>query len=202
MYNISNSCLLISGRTAFVASSLALTAIGTYISTQTSNLNSSRCLSSDRDCSFYSRCLENAIPCGENGYATGFGTKYCTKFSQNSSKFSPKGQTWMWNTMSCLQKVLEPIANKDTNISMNCSQIKEFAYNSHPNCYVISTPGGVCLLPVTDWVELVKIVEIDMPALKQAVSVAKSCGKVYYGKILATTKTLYASLHDKLHSIV
>ncbi|OXA40201.1 Speckle-type POZ protein [Folsomia candida] len=180
-------------KTALPASSHAPRAnTVTHTSTQTSR----KCLSHQRDCSFYSRCLEKSIPCGENGYATGWGDKYCTKFVRNVSKFSPMGQTWMWSAMSCLQRALEPIANGE--VSMNCSQITEFAYTSHPDCYIVSTPGGVCLLPFTDWVELVGSIEINVLVVKQMVITAIFCGKVYYGKIMATMKTVYASLNSKL----
>ncbi|OXA40222.1 hypothetical protein Fcan01_25059, partial [Folsomia candida] len=179
-------------KTAFHTSSRAPSANTVTHTTQTSG----RCLSYEWDCSFYSRCLEKSIPCGKDGYATGFGDKYCTKFVKNLSKFSPMGQTWMFRTMSCLQRTLEPIANGE--VSMNCSQIAEFAYTSHPDCYAVSTPGGVCLLPFTDWVELVGSIEINVLVVKQMVITTIFCGKVYYGKIMATMKTVYASLNSKL----
>ncbi|OXA40396.1 uncharacterized protein LOC118439352 [Folsomia candida] len=176
-------------QTAFDITSLDLeSANTTKISAQTL----SRCVSYERDCSFYSRCLEKAIPCGAQGYATGYGEKYCIIFTKNVSKFTRKGQIWIWSTMSCLQRALEPIANRD--VSMNCSKIAEVAHRSHPICYVVSTPGGVCLLPFADWAELFRIVKIDTFALKQLAIITKFCGNVYYGQILAAMKTLYGQL--------
>lgn len=34
-------------------------------------------LANDGDCSFYSQCVENKIPCGINGYALSYGDKFC-----------------------------------------------------------------------------------------------------------------------------
>lgn len=56
-------------------------------------------------CLYYSQCLENKIQCGGNGYAKGYGEKYCLKFLENE-KLSDKGKEWRNVTMSCLQQSL------------------------------------------------------------------------------------------------
>lgn len=34
------------------------------------------------NCNFYSQCVEKRVPCGPNGYALGYGGKYCVKFGE------------------------------------------------------------------------------------------------------------------------
>src|SRR5437660_11912620 len=57
-------------------------------------------------CSFYSDCLESRLNCGPSGYPIGYGLNYCNKFSAARSKMSAAGQTWVTNTMLCLQRDL------------------------------------------------------------------------------------------------
>ena len=45
-----------------------------------------------RHCGFYSACLERALPCGEQGYALGFGERYCTRSAtRRSASRAPPG---------------------------------------------------------------------------------------------------------------
>lgn len=132
----------------------------------TATANSQLCLPIDQDCSFYSRCLEEAVPCGPNGYALGFGLPYCTKFKENYSRFSPAGRIWIWSTMHCLQETLVPVANGE--VTMTCDEIHSFAFASHSVCY--TQPGSsICNLPFTDWILLFVMIsqELDDPATWQ-----------------------------------
>ena len=40
----------------------------------------------ERDCDFYVDCLEKHIPCGDNGYALGFGDRLCHRFGDAARK--------------------------------------------------------------------------------------------------------------------
>ncbi|CAF1293351.1 unnamed protein product [Adineta steineri] len=109
-----------------------------------------------QSCAFYSDCMEEKVACGPNGYALGYGMKYCMKFSNTLQSFSPRGQRWIWDTMNCLQKTLvSPLKNCEN----NCSILRKTAFDSHPGCYVKS---GVCELPAFDWITIASIVGKDI----------------------------------------
>ncbi|UJR11237.1 hypothetical protein I4U23_015419 [Adineta vaga] len=123
-------------------------------------------------CAFYSDCMEEKVSCGANGYALGYGMKYCMKFTHNLKTFSPRGQRWIGKTMNCLQKSLvSPLENCEK----NCSILQKIAFNSHPRCYV---KGGVCELPVFDWITIASIVGKDLftaDGLIQALKTLPQC---------------------------
>lgn len=69
------------------------------------------------NCSFYSMCVEKRVPCGPNGYALGYGGKYCIKFTENADEFSKdvrKELPWLYVCthavlsirLSCLNRVV------------------------------------------------------------------------------------------------
>ena len=96
-------------------------------------------------CNWYPNCLERVHPCGPDGYALGYGFKYCTLFeAANASVLSPRGLAWRDLTLVCLQEALLPLLNR----SITCPDILSFAYETHPICY---TQSGVCHLPASDW---------------------------------------------------
>lgn len=154
---------------------LFITSIVLFALTVTNATNSQSCLPVHRDCSFYSRCLEAAVPCGPNGYALGFGLPYCTKFQDNYDRFSPRGQIWMWSTMTCLQNYLIPIANGQK--TATCTEIHSFAFASHSVCY--TQPGSsICDLPFSDWTLLFVMIsqELNDPATwQQMLEVLRIC---------------------------
>ena len=47
-----------------------------------SSVNETECanLAASGNCSFYNVCIEAVVPCGPNGYAQGYGGKYCERF--------------------------------------------------------------------------------------------------------------------------
>lgn len=106
-----------------------------------------------RHCGFYSACLERALPCGEQGYALGFGERYCTAF--RSSSLSEKGTAWATGVMGCLQKKLVArvaqagaFATKAESAPV-CSAILEEAFATHPACYT-DPAHSICFLPPSD----------------------------------------------------
>ena len=44
------------------------------------------------DCRFYSECVESRIPCGAEGYALGYGLKYCNRFDQHRDIFNDEAR--------------------------------------------------------------------------------------------------------------
>lgn len=108
-------------------------------------------------CGFYVECLENFYPCGVNGYAIGYGYKYCNRFSSDnmSECMDDAGDEWVNSTLSCLQQALLPITESNDTSDFSCRSIKVDAFDSHSICY---TGGGlpsplepsVCFLPYSD----------------------------------------------------
>ena len=45
-------------------------------------------LAESGDCTFYSSCVENRIPCGELGYALNYGKRYCEAFGVHNNHFT------------------------------------------------------------------------------------------------------------------
>lgn len=92
----------------------------------TANTNCSQYIGT---CDYYS-CLESYNKCGDKGYYLNFGLHYCKKYVQSEAEYSDNGQTFLNNIRSCLQEKLE-----EQNILPDCSHIKEFAVNTHKQCY-------------------------------------------------------------------
>ncbi|KAL4446467.1 hypothetical protein ABPG74_001208 [Tetrahymena malaccensis] len=95
----------------------------------------------NKDCGWYTNCLENAYNCGSDGYPVGYGYKYCSRFVEKYNNFSAPAKKWIDGTLSCLKTSL-----KDTLINNNkytCDNVKKIAFDSHPKCYV---ENGFCEL--------------------------------------------------------
>lgn len=126
-------------------------------------------------CDYYSQCLEKAIPCGANGYALGYGQRYCQRFLKES-RFSGKGEIWRDATLICLQREL---AFRDWGSDpFTCREIKDFAFDSHPVCY--TQPGvTVCDLGVSDLNLIFTTIDgpdlLSLRGIKQIKAVAKIC---------------------------
>ncbi|TRM58832.1 hypothetical protein BD626DRAFT_437887 [Schizophyllum amplum] len=138
------------------------------------------CADPPRDnCSFYSQCLEARFHCGPDGYPLGYGLKYCTKFGDEREKLSEKGQTWMLDTMYCLQHKLVPEAVGASNVT--CDQLEDKAFETHSDCYVQS---GLCTLSAVDWLAIVDIVQLptlfqSWDAFKETLEAGGDCLEFY-----------------------
>ncbi len=110
-------------------------------------------------CGFYARCVDGVLPCGDGGYALGFGEKFCTAF--RGTALSPRGQAWMRSTMLCLQRALVPAEStggfsSDTGTPARgsareaaCTTLFDRAFASHPGCYT-APENSICTLPASD----------------------------------------------------
>ncbi|KAL4895256.1 hypothetical protein BDV59DRAFT_173550 [Aspergillus ambiguus] len=130
-------------------------------------------------CTFYSSCLEGQFHCGSDGYPIGYGLHYCKAFTDTTSELSTDGQAWVTKTMLCLQRALVPYGTGTK--STTCSGLKEYAFGTHPGCYVDS---GVCALPPTDWAIIVDTVSLpelfgSWDALKATFQTAGGCTEFY-----------------------
>lgn len=138
------------------------------------------CTDPPRDnCSFYASCLETRYHCGPSGYPIGYGQKYCQKFSDERSLLSSKGQTWMIDTMHCLQEALVPDVTRSA--TETCEELSDKAFGTHARCYLSS---GLCDLPPEDWAAIVEIVDFktlfqSWDAFKASVEAASGCLQFY-----------------------
>lgn len=53
-----------------------------------SDTDSCEAMAVSGNCDFYSQCVEKRVPCGPDGYALGYGGKYCIKFGQDIDCFN------------------------------------------------------------------------------------------------------------------
>ncbi len=110
-----------------------------------------------RNCAHYAQCVDAAIACGENGYALGFGERYCNAFRRTD--FSEKGVAWVDSVMLCLQRALVPEveaatqgfahANRAPAPAATCSALLDTAFATHPACYT-QPEASICFLPPSD----------------------------------------------------
>ncbi|KAF8069041.1 hypothetical protein FPV67DRAFT_1102693 [Lyophyllum atratum] len=130
-------------------------------------------------CAFYADCLESKYNCGLDGYPIGYGQHFCEKFRTDRTELSTAGQEWMLNTMLCLQRTLIPEATSAAGVT--CASLEMKAFASHGRCYVES---GLCTLPPTDWLAIVRIVEIktvfaSKDSLLATLSAGEGCLELY-----------------------
>jgi len=136
-------------------------------------------------CGFYSRCIEAHFPCGDDGYALGYGMKYCQRFSQYEGCDDDDWKSWVNSTLVCLQRSLVPVYDADCS-SLSCNGIKSTAFDSHPTCYtgggdVAPVDPSICFLPIKDQACVLKIIDpkdlIHPADIKQELATAEICVK-------------------------
>jgi len=148
-----------------------------------------------KSCDFYKKCVENTKGCGVNGYAIGYGDKYCNRFLKGTFS-ATKGKLWVKSTLLCLQNELVPVLN--TIDKYNCSDISNYAFDSHPKCYLNPVSNNsdisVCWLPLKDLRQIFKVIDfkdmISRKALKQEKIVAKACAKKIIRKWFTGRKSI------------
>ena len=145
------------------------------INCQSDPMCESNCMNPpQRSCLFYTNCMEKKVSCGSYGYAINYGFKYCNKYARKIDLFTSNGQTWVYETMNCLQRALVTPLKQCEN---NCETLKDLAFASHPKCYIYSG-SGVCTLDWSDWIQIMLIVSKDLTSvasLKQALQTFAGC---------------------------
>ena len=115
-------------------------------------------------CGFYSACLERALPCGEEGYALGFGERFCT--ASRNADLSDKGRSWAVGVMACLQHALVPRVLQAGAFTTEpaspavCSALFEEGFATHPACYT-HPDHSICFLPPGDLKAILGIIGVD-----------------------------------------
>lgn len=141
-----------------------------------------------QSCSFYRECLEETHQCGNSGYALAYGEKYCYRFLTIENRLSEEGKLFNQLTRSCLQRKLIPVLNLDFQKLIQiekplCTEILDFAFDSHPDCYT-EHDHSICFLnPVTDLPVIFSQYKtkdlLTQKSMKQMLQVAGSCiGKI------------------------
>lgn len=88
------------------------------------------------NCEFYRGCLEARVACGPEGYALGFGEAYCEVFLSIEAETSdPDDKAWYSTVRACLQDALVPLVCEAQ--VPTCEDISAFAFNAHPDCYML-----------------------------------------------------------------
>lgn len=147
-----------------------------------------QCTPSSTNCNFYENCLEALRTCGSNGYAIGYGKKYCISFLSHEILFSRKGKAFLSASRFCLQQALQKgIADGTINASTSCDDIKSFAWASHLGCYTEINPS-ICQIPFSDWILLLGILKdslIDPMTIDMMLEVGAECGSDYLSRVVA-----------------
>ena len=126
-------------------------------STLSSNFNDYDSVANE--CNFYENVLEERYPCGEAGYAVGYGGKYCRAFDASRNEFSEKGNKWRIATMKCLINSLRKfLLGNYANESVNCDEIKEYGFDTHPTCYTAGSPS-FCDLNLKDYKAILGVIQ-------------------------------------------
>ncbi len=128
-------------------------------------------------CTFYASCLENSIACGPNGYALGYGAKYCSRFLAED-RFSADGALWRDITLTCLQRSLIDYVDPAVASDATCEEVKDVAFDSHPVCYT-QPEMSVCDLSFSDWNVIRQTVDtgdvFSGDGIRQVLSVMRRC---------------------------
>lgn len=87
----------------------------------------------------------------------------------------------MVEVMHCLQEKLVPFIDGSRNAS--CSELKDYAFSTHPGCYV-SSGSGFCTLGVDDWDAVLEIVGVEtlvesVDAVAATLETAGDCAEFY-----------------------
>jgi hypothetical protein len=137
-----------------------------------------------RDCSFYASCLEASKPCGAEGYALGYGDKYCNRFLANDA-LSERGAVWRDEVMVCLQRGLGRFLGDE---AATCRELVDGAFDDHPACYT-QPHASICDLPPSDWLSIVQTIDqtdlLSSRGRKQIAATARSCLQQWSGAVFS-----------------
>ena len=126
------------------------------------------------NCAFYRACLDPALPCGDGGYALGFGEPLCYLFIDRRAQFTPEGQRWLRGVRTCLQRELAALAAAPPT---TCDALADAAYASHTRCYT-DAANSFCDLPPSDVLRLATLLGPyfrDPRVMAQSQAVAAIC---------------------------
>ena len=112
------------------------------------------------NCDYYSECIEfnpNLPTCGENGYAIGYGYKYCRRYKENRPLFTNKVNEFLDQVRPCLISKMRKYLNDTLAGIITCEDIHDKAMEEHEFCYLRS---GFCDLGIFEKFSLGKVVDL------------------------------------------
>jgi hypothetical protein len=127
--------------------------IALCVFTQSNRVQAQCIIEGTLSCNVYNTCFDIYCPCtsGDN-YFISYGRKYCDRFL-NETAWSAAGKQWRDKTLLCLQKSIAAKLSLQSPRTCNCREMKEFAFQTHINCYT-QNAASICKLPVTDWTKI------------------------------------------------
>ena len=156
-------------------------------------------------CNVYNSCFNRYCPCTDaDNYFISYGRKYCDRFL-NETGWSAAGRKWRDKTLLCLQESIAAKLSLQSPRTCNCREMKEFAFQTHINCYT-QNAASVCKLPISDWEKIVSIVDtadvIDSYGAKQVLVTLEICISDYGSEVTADIKTKWNEAKTKLSSFI
>lgn len=150
--------------------------------------------SREGSCDFY-QCFDNRRSCGTDGYALGYGKKYCNRFGDFYNDFTSDGQAMIDCVRKCLTKALLNQYSSGQASGGGCDQIKNIAFDSHVDCYYNC---NFCNVYANNKIALYHVYEVNdffsTLALKQVVTVGAKCG----GDLLHNIQSWASGLMDSI----
>ncbi|KAI1702865.1 protein kinase domain-containing protein [Ditylenchus destructor] len=129
------------------------------------------------------REIENQVHCGESGYPLGYGYRYCRRFYEKLDEFTESGKKFVECAAKCLTDRLGEYIDQAQNVS--CSNIHDYAYDTHPDCYV---QCGFCsvITKSANIKAFFDVIELKDLALRTVLQTGAKCAGVYWDNIKAT----------------
>jgi hypothetical protein len=129
-------------------------------------------------CAVYSECFNQYCSCpNDDNYFMRYGAKYCSLFL-GAAGLSPTGIQWRDHTLRCLEEKIIPKLPLEAPETCNCSEMKEFAFRTHVDCYT-QPPFSICDLPLSDWKKIYSIISVkdlfDKDGAAQVLAVLQIC---------------------------
>jgi hypothetical protein len=179
--------------------------IALCVLTQSNRVQAQCIIEGTLSCNVYNTCFDIYCPCtGSDDYFISYGRKYCDRFL-NETGWSAAGKQWRDKTLLCLQKSIAAKLSLQSPRTCNCREMKEFAFQTHINCYT-QNAASVCKLPIADWRKIVGIIDtadfIDSYGARQVVATLEICISNYISEVTADIKVQWNEAKTKLLSII
>ena len=120
--------------------------VGKFVSGNPHSLPPSCLTASATSCSFYNNCLEKTKPCGQDGFALGYGAPFCQKMSSTNggitAKFDSAGAQWLDGVVTCQQRtIIQSGLLESEGPTHTCNAIKTESLRLSQQCFI---SNGFC----------------------------------------------------------
>ena len=138
-------------------------------------------------------------------YYLSYGYKYAQKFSNESHKFSEKGQQWVQEVMLNLQKAMEDRLDDldGTDLEKEAENFQDFAFESHVNAYWnINGTVPFYELEVRDLILIFQIIDIQDLLSLRGLKQEFKLGEKYINHIIEEAQRTLADYTQLLQKII